>query len=102
MKVALRPGLPAALCVGSKIIADALADRGYSLVIHYRSSATEANEAVVAYQQRDIPAIALQADLTREEAEVSRSSIARLQRRFGRLDVLVNCAAAWKSRNSKT
>src|ERR1700678_4004837 len=31
-------------------VADALANRGYALVIHYRSSATEANEAVARYR----------------------------------------------------
>jgi len=91
-KVALVTGAGARR-VGS-VVADALAARGYSLVIHYRSSATEANEAVAAYKGRGIDAIALQADLTDETAV--QKLIDGTLRHFGRIDVLVNCAAAWK------
>ncbi|MBX9680551.1 MAG: SDR family oxidoreductase [Gemmataceae bacterium] len=94
MKVALVTGAGKRR-VGS-FIADALADRGYSLVIHYRSSATEANEAVAAYQKRGVDAVALQADLT-DETEIQ-ALLDRSLERFGRLDVLVNSAAAWKSK----
>lgn len=81
--------------VGS-IIADALAERGYALVIHYRSSATEANDAVAVYRQRGVDAIAVQADLSDEQAV--RALIDQTLHRFGRLDLLVNCAAIWKSK----
>ena len=81
--------------VGSEV-ASALAERGYSLVIHYRSSASEATDAVRAYSARGVEAIALQADLTDEKAV--RSMMERTLNRFGRLNVLVNCAAAWKSK----
>lgn len=49
-------------------VADALANRGYALVIHYRSSAAEANEAVARYRDRGALAVALQADLSDEKA----------------------------------
>lgn len=81
--------------VGSAVAA-ALAERGYSLVIHYRSSAAEANESVAGFQKRGIEAIALQADLS-DESSV-RTLVKQALDRFGRLDVLVNCAAAWKSK----
>src|SRR5712691_10215363 len=81
--------------VGSHV-ADALAARGYSLVVHYRSSAAEAKEAVEAFQARGVDAIGLQADLTDERSV--RTLIDKAVERFGRLDVLVNCAAAWKSK----
>ena len=77
-------------------VAEALAARGYSLVVHYRSSAVEAAESVEAFRARGIEALGVQADLT-EEASV-RALIEQILARFGRLDVLVNCAAAWKSR----
>lgn len=77
-------------------VAQALAQRGYALVIHYRSSATEAAETVQSLQARGVDALALQADLTDERA-VARL-IDQTQERFGRLDVLVNCAAAWQSK----
>jgi pteridine reductase len=76
--------------------ADALAERGYSLVLHYRKSAAEAAEAVEAFRRRGVEAVAIQADLTDEKAV--RSMIDQSLSRFGRLDVLVNAAAAWKSK----
>ena len=77
-------------------VADALANRGYALVIHYRSSATEANEAVARYRDRGVEAVALQADLSDEKAV--QTLVAQALAEFGRLDVLVNCAAAWNSK----
>ena len=79
--------------VGSHV-ADALAERGYALAIHYRNSATEANAAVAAYRSRGVEAIAVQADLTDEKAV--QALVAQTLAQFGRLDVLVNCAADWK------
>lgn len=81
--------------VGSHV-ADALAARGYALAIHYRSSKAEAMEAVASFRDRGIPAVAIQGDLTNEK-EVQ-SLVQRTLAQFGRLDVLVNCAAAWKSK----
>src|SRR5713101_5548646 len=76
-------------------VADALAARGYKLVVHYRSSAAEATETVAHLQSRGVEAAALQADLADEKAV--RGLIDATLQRFGRLDVLVNCAAVWKS-----
>jgi pteridine reductase len=81
--------------VGSHI-ADALAERGYTLVVHYRNSAAEANDAVARYRARGVQALALQADLTDENAV--RAVIRQTFEHFGRLDVLVNSAAAWQSK----
>jgi pteridine reductase len=77
-------------------VADALAGRGYALAIHYRTSAAEATETVNALAGRGVRAVALQADLTDEQAV--RSMVQQVLDQFGRLDVLVNCAAVWKSR----
>jgi pteridine reductase len=81
--------------VGS-YVADALAERGFALAIHYRNSATEAHAAVAQYRGRGVQAVALQADLTDEEAV--QTLIRQTLESFGRLDVLVNAAAAWKSK----
>jgi pteridine reductase len=81
--------------VGSHV-ADALAERGFALAIHYRSSAAEANEAVTRYRGRGVDAIAIQADLTDESAV--KSLVDRTLEHFGRLDLLVNCAATWDSK----
>ncbi|HEV2970141.1 MAG TPA: SDR family oxidoreductase [Pirellulales bacterium] len=77
-------------------VADALAGRGYDLAIHYRSSAAEAEETVAELRKRNVEAVGLQADLTDEKAV--REMIERALAHFGRLDVLVNCAAVWKSK----
>src|SRR5439155_11650183 len=77
-------------------VAEALAARGYALAVHYRSSAAEAAETVDVFRGRGVEAVALQADLTDERAV--RGLIDQTLGRFGRLDVLVNCAAAWKSK----
>src|SRR5262249_15163077 len=77
-------------------VAQALAARGYALVLHYRTSEAEAFQAIEALRGQGALAIALQADLTDERAVGS--LLQRTLDRFGRLDVLVNCAAAWKSK----
>lgn len=75
-------------------VAEALAERGYALAIHYRSSVAEASESINAFQARGVQALGFQADLSDEQAV--RSMILNIRERFGRLDVLVNCAAIWK------
>jgi pteridine reductase len=77
-------------------VADALAQRGYHLAIHYRSSVQEAAEAVTHFQNRGIQAVSLHADLT-DEVQVQ-GLVQRVIEQFGRIDVLANCAALWKSK----
>jgi pteridine reductase len=75
-------------------VADALAGRGYALAIHYRRSAVEAAETVGALQKRGVEAAGFQADLTDESAV--RTMVEQIRQGFGRIDVLVNCAAIWQ------
>jgi pteridine reductase len=77
-------------------VADALAARGYALAIHYRSSASEAAETVEYFQNKGATAAAFKADLSDEQAV--RSLVEQTLEQFGRLDVLVNCAAVWHSK----
>jgi len=77
-------------------VTDALAGRGYAVAIHYRSSAAEAKETVEQLRGRGGVAAAFQADLTDEQAV--QGLIRQTLDQFSRLDVLVNCAAAWKSK----
>lgn len=81
--------------VGSHV-ADALAARGYAIAVHYRSSAAEAAETVDGLRAQGTQAEAFHADLT--DAMAIRDMIEAALAKFGRLDVLVNCAAVWKSR----
>lgn len=75
-------------------VAEALAARGYALVIHYFRSAAEAAETIDSFHRHSIKAVALQADLTDERS--ARGLIDQTMAHFGRLDVLVNCAATWQ------
>lgn len=75
-------------------VAAALAARGYGLVLHYWTSSAEAAESVAEFQARGVEVLPHQADLS-DEAAV-RGLFAATRQRFGRLDVLVNCAAIWR------
>jgi pteridine reductase len=77
-------------------VAEALAARGFAVAIHYRSSAAEGTNALASLQERGVEAVALQADLA-DERQV-RKLIEDTLGRFGRIDLLVNCAAVWKSK----
>lgn len=79
-----------------RFVTEALARRGYGLVVHYRSSANEAAATAAHLRTFGVEALALQADLTDEKAV--HGLIENALAHFGRLDVLVNCAADWKSK----
>jgi pteridine reductase len=97
-----RPARKVALVTGSARrrvgwhVADALAAQGYDLVVHYHTSATEAAETVHYLEGKGATALAVAADLSDEQAV--RGIVARTLERFGRIDALVNCAAAWKKK----
>jgi pteridine reductase len=77
-------------------VADALAGRGYDIAVHYRTSAKDSAETVEHLHRRGVEAVAFQADLAEELAV--RDLIRDALDRFGRLDVLVNCAAVYKAK----
>jgi pteridine reductase len=79
--------------VGS-IVAAALAAKGYSLAVHYRTSEAEARETMHDLRNLGARTEGFQADLT-DEAAV-KTLVARVLSKFGKLDVLVNCAAIWQ------
>jgi pteridine reductase len=76
-------------------VADALAGRGYHIAVHYRTSAAEAAGTVEHLRGRGVGVAAFQADLAEEPAV--RDLVLGVQNHFGRLDVLVNCAAIYKA-----
>ena len=78
--------------VGS-VVADALARRGYAIAVHYRTSAADAAQTAAALRAHGVEAEPFAADLTDEVAV--RAMVRDVLGRFGRLDVLVNCAAVW-------
>jgi pteridine reductase len=77
-----------------RCVAQALARSGYSLVIHYLTSATDAEQAVAEFQRQGVQAVALRADLSDEPAV--QSLVEQVLADFGRIDVLVNCAGVWR------
>lgn len=77
-------------------MADALAGRGYAIAVHYRTSAAEAEETIAHLKTHGVEAVGFQADLSDEQAV--HKLVADVLARFGRIDVLVNCAAIWRSK----
>lgn len=74
-------------------VAEALAQRGYAVAIHYHSSETAAQHTVSEFRGRGFIAAPFQADLT-QEGQVKRL-FGELLAAFGRIDALVHCAAIW-------
>jgi len=75
------------------VIADMLAQRGFTIAVHYHRSVNEASEIVERLRRSEVPSDAFQADVAGEE-EVERL-FAQVLDLFGRLDVLVTAAAVW-------
>lgn len=76
------------------VIARALAERGYDIALHYRTSAEEADATVQELKTLGVRAAAFQADMS-EPIDVERMFQKTLTS-FGRLDVLVTAAAVWE------
>jgi len=74
-----------------RVIAEALAKRRAHVVISYRTASRQARDVVTALEYYGGHALAICADLSKS-ADVQRL-MARIRRRFGHLDVLVNSAA---------
>ena len=89
---------PVALVTGGGVrvgraIAQALAAKGYDLLVSYNASPAGAAEVAAAARQAGRRAHAVSADLSREEDVVGLAREAG--KRFGRLDLLVNSAASF-------
>lgn len=76
-----------------RTIALSLAERGCHLVIHYRSSRKEALETVRHAQALGVSTLCVQADL--QKTASVHSLFRQIQRRFKRIDILVNNAAVF-------
>lgn len=75
-------------------VATLLAERNFDIAVHYHRSADDAAEFVRELRSCGVQAEAFQADLA-SESEVKRL-IADVLARFGRIDLLANCAAIWE------
>jgi NAD(P)-dependent dehydrogenase (short-subunit alcohol dehydrogenase family) len=74
-----------------RAVALRLAEEGADVVIHYRSSAAEAQEVVAQIEKLGRRAVAIAAELA-NLPEIKRL-FNETEKRFGKLDILVNCAA---------
>jgi len=74
-------------------VAQEAAARGYSVVVQYRESESEAKELVSELTSRNIVAQAFRADFSLR-GEASRL-LSEVNQTFGSLDVLVHCASTW-------
>jgi pteridine reductase len=77
-------------------VAEALAQRGYALALHYRTSVLEVQRSTEQFRELGVRVEAFPADLTEEQAV--RDLVERVVATFGTIDVLVNCAAVWQSK----
>src|SRR5437763_1552095 len=76
-------------------VAAALAARGYALAIHFRTSATDAAATVEEFARTHGVRVSMLQAYLANEAEV-KILVADTLMLFGRVDVLVNCAAIWE------
>ncbi len=79
-----------------KAIALALAEDGFQVGVHYGSSEEAAHETISEIERLGVTAIPLHADLTSPVA-AAESIFHRATSEFGRVDLLVNCAAIFES-----
>jgi NAD(P)-dependent dehydrogenase (short-subunit alcohol dehydrogenase family) len=85
--------MPTALVTGSakgigKAILLALAQKGYSVAVHYQHSKEEAEEVAKLARNFGVKTLCLQADL--RDPEEAKQLVTATQQHFGTLDVLVN------------
>jgi pteridine reductase len=75
------------------VVARSLAERGYSIALHYNSSADAAQATAEQIRETGVPCEAFRADVA-VESEVNRMFDQAMER-FGQLDVLVTTASVW-------
>ncbi|MDH3675735.1 MAG: SDR family oxidoreductase [Anaerolineae bacterium] len=78
-----------------KAITMALARAGANVVINYHSSADAAQQTAVEARAYGVEALPVQANIT-DNQQVT-AMVAAAQRKFGRIDILVNSASLWQA-----
>ncbi len=77
-----------------KAMALALADAGFAVAVHYRTSASQANDVVAAIKSKGAAAAAVQADLSKEDETAALT--AKATDALGPLTLLVNSASVFE------
>ena len=91
---------PVAIVTGSgaqrigAVLVEALAVRGYRVVVHFHRSINEGQARVADLQTRGYQALGCQADLS-HDVQV-KQLFETVRKHYGRLDVLVNTASIWR------
>ena len=74
-----------------KVLAQAVAEHGCRVVVHYNQSEAKAHATLQALRDVDVEAIAVQANLT--DLNAIKYLYAQIDQAFGQIDILVNSAA---------
>ena len=77
-----------------RAIALAMAEAGFDIVVHYRSSEADAQAVAAECRERGVDAELVRGDLTRS-VDIATMFLA-VDARFERLDALINCAAVFR------
>ena len=77
-----------------RAIALAMAEAGFDIVVHYRSSEADAQAVAAECRDRGVDAELVRADLTRS-VDIA-AMFLDVDARFERLDALINCAAVFR------
>jgi 3-oxoacyl-[acyl-carrier protein] reductase len=80
-----------------RAIALALAERGWSVAVCYRSSHRHAEELQAALLARGVRALALPSDVSRPEA--AEALVRQVEQEWERIDALINCAGPYRRIN---
>jgi pteridine reductase len=97
----MQPDKRTALVTGAgkrvgRAIALALARRGASLIVHYHTSATDAEQTAQEIRALGVEAITVQADLA-DPVQIA-GMFEKSRQQFGQLDVLVNSASSFQAK----
>lgn len=76
-----------------RVVAEHFANFGYRVALHARSSLEEANALVAEFQVKNRTCMVTEGDI--RSASAMEKAVSKILTQFGRLDVLVHCAAVW-------
>lgn len=76
-----------------RVVAEHFAKLGYRVALHARSSLNEAQALVAELESQNTPCMVTDGDI--RSASAMEQAVSKIVSQFGRLDVLVHCAAVW-------
>ncbi len=76
-----------------RVVSEHFANFGYRVALHARSSMDEAKSLVAELEAKSTPCMVTEGDI--RSAPAMEQAVSKILAQFGRLDVLVHCAAVW-------